>query len=746
MKKYFVILFYIAVVFHPTASYAQIQAKFEVAKDLYQRLAYSDAIPMLEDYLAKKDYLEAKIILADCYRQNNEYIKAEEWYAKVVSDANLKDTKQNLFYAQILQTNGKYIEAAKQYNIFIAKNPNDRRAKNQYEACNSIDKIIGNNNADFVIEKLNFNTNGYDFGACLSNNKFIYTSTGGKNKPEGKINSWTGEGFMDLYSIDIDEKGNMSPTPQKWATGINTKYNEGPLCFSSTENKIYFTRNNYNPDERKEKKITYSDDREANLKIYESNGRNDSGFSNVKQLPFNDKDYSCGHPAISKDGNTLYFVSNMPGSYGGMDIWKAVKSGDTWAKPINLGTIVNTEGDEMFPFLNEEGVLYFASNGLPGLGGLDVFSYALNNENAEPKNIGVPFNTSYDDFAYLIEKSGNYGFISSNRTNGAGEDDIYKFINDKYTLEILVVDKETQLPIPNAQIDLSKNAVKLKTFTTPDNGMVNTLVSADSTYLIFADAEQYMPDSSIKLIEKDESQRIQRVKLELKSLLMQIMVIDANTKEPISNAMVTVKSKCLTEPKILQTDNTGNAPTTKVQNNCDYNLFANAKGYIPNSKDVQIINLNGIYKVVIELKQIDDKPITLNNIYYDFDKWYIRLDAEPDLNFLLLFLNTNPEAKIELSSHTDARGDDSYNKTLSQKRAEAAVNWLVAKGINAKNMKAVGYGETQPVNFCVNDVQCKEEDHQKNRRTEFKVLNAGQVTKSLPKKDMKVDPCEGCPF
>jgi outer membrane protein OmpA-like peptidoglycan-associated protein len=746
MKRYFIKLLLVFVLLNASVSFAQVKTKFELGKDLYERLAYSEAIPVLEDYLKKKEDTDAMIVLADCYRQNNMYNKAERWYAKVVADKNMKDATQYLYYAQLLQTNGKYEEAAKWYNAYLSKFPNDRRAKNQFDACTSPEKLNAKISKEFTVEKLLFNTNGYDFGACISNNKFIYTSTGGKSKDGAKVNSWTGEPFMDLYSIAMDEKGNMAQTKKKWGVGINTKYNEGPLCFSTVTGKVYFTRNNYNPDIRKEKKLTYSDDREANLKIYEANAKNDSMWADVKQLPFNDKDYSCGHPAISSDGNTLYFASNMPGGSGGTDLWKVNKIGESWGKPINLGTAVNTEGDEMFPFLDENGMLYFSSDGLPGYGGLDMFAFALKADSAaEPENLGMPFNSGYDDFAYLKDKSGNFGFFSSNRPGGAGEDDIYKFVNDNYTLEILVVDKETQLPVKDATVSLSRNQELLESFSTPEDGKASAKVSADSTYAVLADALQYLPDSTEKFIEKDETQRIQTVKLQLIPLQMQIEIIDAVTKGPIPNAMVTIKSSCLTEPKILTTNDNG-LTSIRALNNCDYNLLANAKGYVPNSKDVQIRNLKGNYKVVIELKPIDDKPIALNNIYYDFDKWYIRSDAEPDLNFLLLFLNTNPEAKIELSSHTDSRGDDDYNKKLSQKRAEAAVNWLIAKGISSARMKAVGYGETKPVNNCLNNIQCSEEEHQKNRRTEFKVLNAGQVTTSSPKKEIKVDPCLNCPF
>jgi outer membrane protein OmpA-like peptidoglycan-associated protein len=174
--------------------------------------------------------------------------------------------------------------------------------------------------------------------------------------------------------------------------------------------------------------------------------------------------------------------------------------------------------------------------------------------------------------------------------------------------------------------------------------------------------------------------------------------------------------------------------------------LANAKGYLPNVSKIATLNVIDTLHHVIELSPINNKPIVLNNIYYDFDKSYIRQDAVPDLNMLLTFMKNNTDAIIELSSYTDARGIDDYNQVLSQHRAESAVNWLVAKGINKDKIMAVGYGESKPINNCINDIICSEENHQRNRRTEFKVLNAGEVTVSQDKSNMRVDKCKNCPF
>lgn len=746
MKKIFLSMLMCAALI---CSYAQVMpAKYQEARGYYNRLAYSEAIPLLiEECIGKKNrFLEADIMLADCYRQTNQYVLAEGEYAIVCQDVRLKDDKQKLYYAQILQINKKYEQAALWYRKYLEKFPTDKRAQNQAVACDNIAQF--NTGKNLYVTNLPFNTDGYDFGACIYNNVLYYTSTGGKqNDLKAKdINLWTGEHFMDLYTSRIlqsDTASDMFTKAEILPKTVNTKYNEGPLCFNAAGTKVFFTRNYYNPEEGA--KMKYSSDREANLNIYEADvvGAN---WEKIRKLPFNSKEYSCGHPAWDETDSTLYFSSDMPGGVGGTDIWKVRYGSGKWGKPVNPGAVVNTEGDEMFPTFAPDKTFYFASDGHGGLGGLDIFSAKFaGNELSEVKNMGTPLNSSYDDFAYLVNDSKTVGFFSSDRPGGKGEDDIYRFADINYQLEVLVMNKFTKAPISSAHV-LLKREEKLKADLKMDaKGLVVTPVDAGITYQLAADAPGFLPATISKTIEENEKKPLQKVTVELQPMVLQVKVIDAASKAPIPGVNISFSSPCGNISKNNQTGESGTVHYS-VQENCTYSILATTKSYLPKPATQMTTTLKDTAFVLIELVQITEKAITLNNIYYDFDKWDIRPEAEADLSMLLTFMRDNPEAIVELSSHTDARGDDKYNQMLSQKRAQSAVNWLVARGVSETKIKPVGYGEKQPVNNCTNNVKCTEEEHQRNRRTEFKVLNAGEIINSRTKEKIEVDPCKNCLF
>ncbi|MDB5228893.1 MAG: flagellar motor protein MotB [Bacteroidota bacterium] len=748
---------------------AQVQAKYEIAQGLYNRLAYSEAIKYLNEFLKKKDDIDGQIMLANCYRRTGQLDKAEEWYHKVVANKDLKDPLQRLYYAQVLQSNEKYSGAALMYNNYMMAAPNDKRAANQFSACSDISQYTGDS-LSFLILNMPFNTNGYDFGACIKRNRFFYTSTGNKNQKNVKTDRFLNEAYMNLYEVQLADSGIMSSDPKALETGVNTKYHEGPMCFSPFQDIVYFTRNDYNPD-KSTGKLGFGSDKIINLKIYQAEIKVGQ-WINDAELPFNSKQYSCGHPTIDADHKVMYFASDMPGGFGGTDIWRSEWIGDKWQKPKNLGPKINTEGNEMFPFYHQGGTLYFASDGLPGLGGLDIFSATM--ENLEPSNvtnIGSPINSSKDDFGYLLSDDKNSGYFSSDRSGGKGEDDIYKFLPNKYELEGLVVDKNTQSPIqssnvkellvsttleepaegkvfgPEGEIMWNKviKEIKKQEFTTNIEGKFSDVVNGTVTYKFLANADNYQPNFTKITIEPVESTHKYYVKVELLPIIGEVLVIDANTKKPIENAQVAINSKCLTNSVNINTPSTGKN-YFELKNNCDYDFLANAKGYLPSSSKKSVINIQDTLHYVIELAPINKEPIALKNIYYDFDKWDIREDAVPDLNMLLSFMVQNPDAIVELGSHTDARGDDAYNLRLSQNRAQSVVDWLIQHKILKDKIVPKGYGETKPLNTCTNDVKCSEEDHQKNRRTEFKVLNAGEVTVSQDKKDVKVNKCKNCPF
>lgn len=746
MKRiFFLILFSIGYF----SNFAQVMpAAYQQGRDLYQRLAYSEAIPFLikECTGNKNKFLEADIMLADCYRQTNQYKLAEGEYAIVCQDVRLKDDKQKLYYAQVLQTNQKYDKAAEWYGKYLEKFPMDSRAKNQKLASENVAQFTSGKK--LYITNLPFNTNGYDFGACINKNTLYFTSTGGKvdDVKAKDINAWTGERFMNLYSTEIQQSDTASDiftTAAILPNAVNTKYNEGPLCFNKDNTKVYFTRNQYNPEEKA--KIAYSKEREANLSIYEATIEN-GNWTKIKELPFNSKQFSCGHPALDEDNKTLYFSSTMPGGFGGSDIWKVKYDGDKWEKPVNIGTSINTEGEEMFPTFDNSKTFYFASDGQGGIGGLDIFSSKMtDNGIVDLKNLGTPINSSYDDFAYLINDDKTVGFFSSDRPNGKGEDDIYRFADIEYKLEILVIHKHNKSAIANAHVQV-KNGEQIKNYDyTNTDGKLIIPVEPGTTYKLQADALGYLPATVSKTIIENEKQALQKVVIELEPMVMQVKVINDVTKAPIPNAKLTCSSPCQQSVKVNSTDENGKI-NYAVQDKCTYTLEASAKSYLPKPASQYTITLVDTTYVIIELTQITEKAIALNNIYYDFDKWNIRPEAEEDLNMLLAFMKNNPDAIVELSSHTDARGDDAYNLSLSQKRAQSAVTWLVMHGISDSKIKPVGYGETKPVNNCRNNIKCTEEEHQRNRRTEFKVLNAGEIINSTTKERIVVDPCNNCLF
>jgi outer membrane protein OmpA-like peptidoglycan-associated protein len=737
----------IAILFSLNTLYssAQIQAKFDLAKSAYKILAYTDAIKYLNEYLAKKEDIDAEIMLADCYRRTNQYSKAEDLYRKTTYNTYLKDKKQLLYYAQVLQVNKKYSEAAKMYNEYLITYPKDVRANNQLTASKNISKYQGDS-LDYLIYNLPFNTDGYDFGTCINKNKFYYTSTGSKEQKNVKTDKFLNEPFMNIYEAQMIDSNNLNANATVLNTGINTKYHEGPICFWPFSNTVFFTRNDYNPDKKGIRKIGFDDNKIINLKIYQST-INDNIWSNTTELPFNSKDYSCGHPTIDTKNKIMYFTSDMPGGYGGTDIWMSKFDGKTWETPINMGSKINTEGNEMFPFFHAYRVLYFSSDGLPGLGGLDIFSADISDNNTPSNitNVGSSLNSSKDDFGFLISDDLVKGYLSSNRDGGKGDDDIYKFVNNRFELEGIVVNKFTQKAIINATVDEIINSKKIKNFITNKEGFFFDTVRGKQTYTFTATAENYQKNTTEIYIEPVESKHKYYVKIELAPIVGEILVINELTKMPIENANISINSNCLENTLELSTTSIGKT-YFDIKNKCDYNLLANAKGYLPNVSKIATLNVIDTLHHVIELSPINNKPIVLNNIYYDFDKSYIRQDAVPDLNMLLTFMKNNTDAIIELSSYTDARGIDDYNQVLSQHRAESAVNWLVAKGINKDKIMAVGYGESKPINNCINDIICSEENHQRNRRTEFKVLNAGEVTVSQDKSNMRVDKCKNCPF
>ena len=385
----------------------------KVADKLFDRYEYVDAA---NEYLkltqnGKGDTYVFKQ-LADSYYAIFNTKEAVKWYAKAV--AQKQDAETYYKYAQMLKSEGNYAESDKQMKQFASMVPNDQRAKAFTSNPNYLPTLKGQTKL-FDVSKSDISSDKTDFGAVLTNDNSVYFSSA--RNTSRRNSNWNEEPYLDLYKATYNSNGTISEAVA--VSNLNTKWHDGPASVSADGKTMYYGSESFN-----EKEYTKDKAKKSKFgKIYLYKATFEGGqWTNSKPLPFNNAAYDVRNPSLSKDGKTLYFSSNMPGGFGAEDIWKVTINGDTYGKPENLGSKINTEANESFPFITEDNILYFSSNGKEGFGGLDVFKIDLNKA-SEVINIGAPVNTEKDDFSFTYNTNKKVGFFSSNRT---GNDDIYK--------------------------------------------------------------------------------------------------------------------------------------------------------------------------------------------------------------------------------------------------------------------------------------------------------------------------------
>lgn len=455
---------------------AQEKSRQEKQGDKYSfNYSYEKAI---DSYTSSKNLsLEGQRKLAESYSLTGQNDKAEAVYLTLVQSPTGVLPLDYYHYAMILKSTGKYTESNKWMDKFVELNPYDLRSKSYVSTKSKFDSLL-KDEGKYKIEHLTLNTNAGDFGTSYYKNKIVFASTRAKAKAFKKKFNWNGKPFLDMYVSEVD--GNQLKDPENFSKKLNGKMHDGPASFSNNGTYMAFTRNHYHDK---------SDDKVIELQIWFSSFT-DNKWSQPVPFSINNSEYSVGQPFLTSDGKTMYFVSNMPGGLGGADIYK-VKKGDNgaWEKPENLGNKINTEGDEVFPFLSESNeILYFSSNGHCGLGDLDIFSCQLTGlKIGQVNNAGFPLNTQYDDFAMIIDSTSQKGYFSSNRSGGSGDDDIYsvsilKVIEIKKRI-IGVAKDISGTSIPNTFITLydSKNEV-IDTVTTKDNGAYKFFIESDKTF------------------------------------------------------------------------------------------------------------------------------------------------------------------------------------------------------------------------------------------------------------------------
>jgi len=708
------IVFVFAALLVATASFAQ-QDDLVLADQLYSKYSFGKAIPLYEKVLSKEYNHGTASKLADCYRKNNQYKEAEKWYEKITADTNATNN-EHLQYAKVLISLDKKDKAEMHLEKYLAKNPNDKLVAEQLNALKN--NTFGQQQGSWIVKRLLINSVNGDMCAVPYEDGIVFASS--REDGKSKTQDWTSKPYLSLWFSKGKE--NNFRTPVLLELADKSKYNDGPVSFSSDGNEMYITRNY-----EENGKIVRDQNRIVRLKILSATKVNGK-FDAFKEFKYNNKTYSCAHPFISKDGNKLYFASDMPGGKGGMDIWVCNRVNGDWDKPVNLGAEVNTTENEVFPYIDHEGNLFFSSNGRSGMGGLDIFKCEFENGKFKTaENIGSPLNSTFDDFAYVYDKKNMCGYLTSNRDTKNENDDLYMFKKNCVPLDGLVYDKETNLPLANAKVVINEGGNKFAEVQTDDKGKFKSCLSIGQNYDFIASKDEYKENKVSINGVNDEPQVIKIPLSKIPAFTLEGHVYLEEDKSALPNHPVKLMNLKTNKETETLTDANGNYHFD-LEPETNYKVMTFRENCADNFADRSTIGLTKSTVLKADFGFFcQGDVIRVDNIYYDLAKWNIRPDAAKELDKLVDIMKKYPKMQIELGSHTDCRASFKYNMDLSEKRAKSAVQYIVKKGVEASRMTYKGYGESKLINHCECEgtrvVPCTEEEHQQNRRTEFKVLN-----------------------
>jgi outer membrane protein OmpA-like peptidoglycan-associated protein/tetratricopeptide (TPR) repeat protein len=620
-------------------------SKLKKANTHFENFEYVKAIDQYERQVKKGNTSpELYRNLADANYLNANYEQASKWYELLAaSEDNALDAEHTYRYAHSLRSIQKYQKSDQVMKQLSTLKQNDLRVAALNNSKDYL-KTIEEQSGKFTIKNIAINSSASDFAPSFRENGIVFSTGRDTSGLSKNVHNWNKKRFLNLYTAILNEKGSLQ-NPQKFSQKINTKVHESSTVFTKDGKTVYFTRNN-------EKSGNFSRDKEgvSRLKIYRAQFHNNE-WSKIEALPFNSDSYSVAHPALNKDENKLYFSSDMPGTYGMSDIFVvAIHTDGTFGIPKNIGNKINTESKESFPFVTDEDVLYFASDGHPGLGGMDIFATDLKELNiGKIVNIGEPINSSSDDFSFIIDSKTKKGYFASNRIDGKGDDDIYALeqIEDldlkcHNVISGILKDSETGMTVANALVALlnDQNQELHSTISKADGSFNIDTDCANGDYHLIATKDDYQKSEAS--LTKKGSEAISSVEL---------LLVKIDTGAPIGTDLANY--------------------------------------------------------------------LNIEPIYFDFNKWNIRPDAEVSIQKIIDYLNLYPQANVNIGSHTDSRASKAYNVQLSNKRAKSTMEYLIDKGISSNRLSALGFGETSLLNDCIDDTLCTKEKHQQNRRSEF---------------------------
>jgi outer membrane protein OmpA-like peptidoglycan-associated protein/tetratricopeptide (TPR) repeat protein len=672
--------------------------------------------------------LPLKEKLARAYVLQEDHANAELIYSQIVKNPASRAINK-LYYGMELRTNGKYEEAAKAFNDYAQANSDDPRAMELRNGAEKMKTLASDAKIYLVTNLQAQNSPASEMGVTFYKGGILFSSNKGQDQSIIHEDVWSGKRFYDLYASG--KQGDNLATPVRIkGCQPNRKFHEGPSVVSADGKELFFTRSNYIKNTAKK-----SHDKTVKLKIMHADWNdNKQQWVNIQEISLDNNEYSVGHPALSKDGKRLFFISDMPGGQGETDLYVSYRDNSGKFGPaINLGPKINTKGRELFPFIADDGVLYFSSDSRTGLGGLDIYSSSFaNGEWGNVQNPGAPINSKADDFGYIVDDKNTNGYFISNRGGGQGDDDIYKFKKVAVTLCGTVVDAITKTLLPGAQVKLFDGDNVIASKPAGDKGEFCFPILPNKNYKVTGTQKEYEPNS-VSIVGNKTNQVVQIPLSKLGGFDLAVCVKQAG-KGTLEGATVEITNKTTGDKKtcVIAADC---KCKFDLEPNTDYTICAykksdNAKGtYDRPCKDITTkgkVAPASLYETLEMTYLEENMVIKIENLYYDVNKWNIRPDAAVELDKLVVIMNKFPNMEIELSSHTDCRAPMKYNDDLSSKRAKSCVEYLVAHGIAKSRMIAVGYGERKLVNTCACEgnvkSNCTDEQHQQNRRTEFKIL------------------------
>ena len=729
-----------------------------IANYYYNHYEYHKAIPHFVSVADSLNNAEIFARLGNCYYITNNLKDADAAYARAVKMPECEDAVK-LHYSEVLMQEGHYAEAEKLLVEYQKTHKSDQRVANLIAGCKSAPQVLASIPSGSVTFA-GFNTDGSEFAPTLWKGRLVFTSDTVIDLKK-KTDNWTGHSYYNMYSVSLDANGNCGNEYSEVSRSkdINIKYHDGPGTFSADGSLMYFTRSSYSDQFFNKKSVANKDSVVLQqIMIASDYDTAKKQFKTIKPFKYNSEDYSVEHPTISPNGNLLVFSSNMKGGAGGSDLYVCKMTGNgEWSEPENAGYEINTEGEELFPYLADDETLYFSSDGHEGLGGLDIYMSKYDPKSrafSAPLNLGTPINSAYDDISLALYADGRSSWISSNRPGPKGGDNIWYYKRQKLYLLVNVFDAVSRRPLTDARIVIRSAKDSLRSTASSQGRLVKQLYPGEN-YTVIASDGAYVPKEITKMYTSDKEldTLTENIYLGNKQVYLALRVLDSTSRQPLKGVRINLRSAT---DSMSTTGNDDGALFTKLSPDQVYNIAIDKESYftrfvfLNTASDKMIDTLEkNVYlshplftiKNTFNPRHIPEAGDTfIVNVPFVFAAADLQRNSKDSLDEFARYLEKYSTARVLIRAHCDCRGGEQYNQDLSDRRAAEVVKYLVTvRHIDPTRLQSVGLGYKEPRIHCNNcenrrnsqlktlDIPdgkiCTEAEHAQNRILDCIVLS-----------------------